>query len=139
MGAATVSADLVTIPVKVTGVNGVYAASFDVHFNSAYLEYAGGSNCQAGTLLEQGGQAVSYNCSSPTGSSLLVVSASRSGAVPGVNVTTSLTLVRLTFHVKGRGSFPITFENAFLFDAAVQPQKIPNLVNPWPAGTLVGS
>ena len=51
----------------------------------------------------------------------------------------SPTLRRLTFHMKNRGSFSITFEIAFLFDVAVHPRKIPNLVDPWPSGTLVGS
>jgi hypothetical protein len=134
MGTATIVDDLVTIPVNVTGVGGVYGAAFDVSFDPALAAYVGHD---PGTLLEQGGQSVNYTVRTPAGSSLVVVGVDRVGAVPGVDVVGTQTLVKLTFRVRDKGTFPLAFENASLLNVNLSP--IPNLVSPWPAGSLQGS
>ncbi len=130
MAAGSASGDAFTVLVNVTGVSDVYGAAFDVDFNPSYVDYVGYS---AGSLLEQGGVVVNYTVASPQAGSV-VVGASRTGNVPGVDVTTSQTLVRLTFRVKTQGSFPLTFGNAALLDSGVHP--VAGLI--WYGGSLKG-
>ena len=128
--------DIVAVRVDVTGTSDVWGAAFDVQFNPVYIDYVGYT---PGTLLEQGGQTVSYTVRPPTGSSgIVVVGVSRVGQAPAVDVTTTRTLVNLTFRVKSKGSYPLDFgPGASLLDASVA--SISGLVEPWSGGSLQGN
>ena len=54
-GQGGASVDLVTVEINVTNVDDVYAAAFDLLFDSAQVTYMGWS---AGNMLEQGGTSV---------------------------------------------------------------------------------
>ena len=120
----------VTIEITVTDTDPVYAASFDLVYDSTQATYLG---WDAGTLLEQGGQTVNYNVTESAGE--LVVSASREGPVPGADATGTRTVIELTFQVDVVGSSAISYQAETLLDGQQQPQPIP--VN-WYSGTLTG-
>jgi hypothetical protein len=139
-GANTVAAaegassnDLVTVHVNVTDTNNVYAAAFDLSYESASVTYVGRS---AGTLLEQGGHSVYYEVQEPQPGQLLVV-ATRQGDVPGANAVGTVPVVALTFRVEEEGSTALGFQAASLFDDQdPQPQPIAGIT--WFGGTLDG-
>lgn len=110
------SGNLVTIDAMVTDVTGVYSAAFDLVFNPAQAEFVGRS---AGGMLESGNVSVNYTAQL-AGTSRVVVSASRVGAVGGTNADGSERLIRLTFRVTRSGSSPVSIENSDLFDAQIQ-------------------
>ena len=131
-GQGNASNDLVTVLVNVTDTNGIYAAAFDLLYDSAQVTYVGWT---PGTLLEQGGNAVIYDVGTPQ-SGQLVVSASRQGNVPGANVSGTRAVVGLTFRVEQVGNSPISFQSNTLLDGQQQPQPIPGIA--WFGGTLTG-
>ncbi len=137
MSQGAVTDDLVTVQVNVSGTNGVAAAAFYVACDTANgcvpsnVEFVSWS---AGSLLETGGASANYSASAQ-GAWPVVVGASRTGGVSGVDVTTLKTLVKLTFRLKATGSFKLTVQNAALIDSSRQP--IPGVS--WYAGSLQGS
>jgi hypothetical protein len=137
MAQGAASDDLVTVEVNVAGTSGVYGAAFDLVCDSQYgcnptkVEFVEPS---AGSLLEQGSNAPNYTATA-TGVWPVVLGVSRSGAVPGIDVTTPKTLVNLAFRVKATGTFNLEVRNAALIDSAGQP--IPGVA--WYAGSLQGS
>ena len=88
----TIQTNLITLDVLVTDAQGVYGAGFDLSYNSSSLTFVGYS---PGTILESGGNSPSYQVSAPSPGDL-VVGVSRTGQVPGVDVSGTQTLVRLT-------------------------------------------
>ncbi len=137
MAKGAVADDLVTVQVNVSGTGGVYGAAFDVACDSgdgcdpASVEFVQPS---AGSLLEQGGDVPNYT-TTPSGAWPVVVGASRSGAVAGVDVSTPQTLVKLTFRVKAKGTFKLKVQNAALIDSTRH--AITGVG--WYAGSLLGS
>jgi hypothetical protein len=126
------SSNLATVNVGITGVDNLYAASFDVVYDPAKVEYSGYS---AGTILESGGHTPRYDVQD-TGQGRLVVVAQRIGAVPGVDVTSTQPLIRLTFRVSEIGVSRLDFENANLTDDQIPPQNIAGIS--WSGGTISG-
>jgi cohesin domain-containing protein len=134
MSQGSKSGDVVTVAVNVTDTNDVYGASFDVLFSSSSVEYVGKS---PGVLLEQGSNTPIYQVTvDPLDSGHLVVVATRTGNVQGVDVSGTLNLMNLTFRVKQAGSFPLTYANPSLYDAQLSPQPIAGLS--WYAGEVTG-
>jgi len=126
---SSVSGNLVTIRVRVVGVNDVYGAGFDLPYEAAHVDYVGWS---AGNLLEVGGNAPIYTVAAQDGK--LVVGASRSGPVGGVDVS-SRYLIELTFRVRDAGSWAVGLENGFLLDPGPPaPTAIPGIA--WFGGHL---
>lgn len=130
MAPATTNASAVGVAVTVTGTSGVYGAGFDLLYDASKVSYLGYT---AGNLLEQGGNAPNYTIHSPQ-AGLVVVGASRTGSVSGVNVTSTRTLVILNFQVNDKGDFPSSFRNMYLLDSSVN--SIPGLT--WYAGSFKG-
>ncbi len=137
MAQGAVADDLVTVLLNVSGTDGVYGAAFDVVCDSAdgcvpsSVDFVQPS---AGSLLEQGGDVPNYTAT-PTAVWPVVIGASRSGSVGGVNVTTPQTIVKLTFRVKSKGTFKLKVQNAALIDNTGH--AIPGVG--WYAGSLQGS
>jgi len=127
------SANTVSVLVNVTGVNDVYGASFDVEFDPTKVEYVGHS---AGNVLESGSHKPQYLVGGSPGNGRIVVFASRVGAVAGVDVAGTGTLMRLSFRVKAEGSFPMAIEVPALLNDAATPTPITGLT--WHAGSAVG-
>jgi hypothetical protein len=120
-----------TVNVLISDTNDVYGASFDVVYDSDladYVEYASGG------LLERDGNNPFYQVQEVAAGRLVVV-ATRSGDVPGVDVSGSETLIRLTFRLEETGSGRIDFENANISNDV--PQNLP--IQEWAGGTLSGS
>ena len=122
--------DLVTVAVNLTDISNVYGAAFSVSFDPARATFTGWSN---GSVLETGGHGPTYQVDDAQPGTV-VVGATRNGNVPGVNVTATRTLVRLTFRVLVEGSTALQFSAPELYDAAVPPQPIAGVS--WHAGAL---
>lgn len=137
MAQGSATDDLVSVQVSVAGTSGIYAAAFDVMCdaldgcNPSSVEFVQPS---AGSVLEQGGNVPNYTATA-RGVWPVVIGASRSGAVAGVNVTAPQALLNLVFRVREKGSFKLKIQNAALIDGARQP--IPG--TSWYAGSLQGS
>lgn len=130
MGLGGASGDLVTVAVNLTDVSNVYGAAFSVTYDPARVSFQGWA---VGTVLESGGQTPTYQIDEAQAGTL-VVGATRNGNVPGVNVTGTKTLVRLTFRVNAEGSTPLQFSSPELYDGAVPPQPISAVT--WSAGAI---
>lgn len=127
------SADVVTARVTVTNTAGIYGAAFDVTFDSNSVAYVGFS---PGTLLEQGGQTPTYQVSNPVPGRVVVV-ATRNGAAGTVNAGASTDLIKLTFRVKAKGSFPVAIGGAAtLYNGQNPPQPLPGIS--WYGGAVEG-
>jgi hypothetical protein len=125
--------NLIVVQLDVTGTNSLFGASFDITYDAAAVTYI---DWNAGTALETGGYAVSYQAAtSPAGR--LIVGASRTGGAPGVDIVATTPLVYLTFQVTQPGTFALTFENAELLNAQSPPQSMSGLS--WYGGTLVAN
>ncbi len=133
MAEGSKSGDAVTVAVNVSQTSDVYAAAFEVTFDSAKVTYV---NHSAGTVLEQGGHTPTYQVGSPS-AGRLVIGVSRNGNVPSVNVSSPAPIVRLTFRVKERGSFRLSVENQALYDGQAPPQPKAGIV--WRTGVAVGN
>ncbi len=135
MAEGSKSADVVTVRVNVTDTNDVYGAAFELLFASSEVEYVGSS---PGSLLEQGGNSPFYQVTpDPLDSGHLLVVATRTGNVAGVDVSGTLTLMNLTLRVKQAGNFPLSFANTKLYDAQILPQPIGGLS--WFEGWVTGT
>ena len=126
--------DVLTIQVNVAGVSSVYGAALDLSYNSTQAAYVGYT---PGTLLETGGNAASvqYDVNDAVAGRLTVF-ATRTGNLSGVNVTTSKTLINVTFRVLQAGTSQVNYVNVTLYDAGLPPQLIGG-VTPF-AGSLRG-
>jgi hypothetical protein len=128
------SGNLVTIEITVTDVSGLFGADFDVAYDTSRVQYV---NWRGGSVLESGGQSVSYlvEAAQP---GRLVVGASRQGAAAGgVNVTGTQTMIEFTFRAIQAGSSGVKFESATLFNAQSPPQRIPGIT--FAGGTLTAN
>lgn len=99
------SGDEITVDVQIKDTDDVYAATFDVVFNPALVDYLGHD---PGTVLEGSGTTPFYSPTEVAPGRLLVV-VTLLGPVPGVDVTGSQPLIKLNFRVLDVGQSPITF------------------------------
>lgn len=132
MAEGSKSGDSVTVAVNASQATGLYAAAFEVTFDSTKLTYLGHS---AGTVFEQGGHTPTYQVGNPS-AGRVVVGVSRNGSVGTVNVSTPAPMIRLSFRVKDVGSFRLTFENAALYDGQTPPQAKAGIT--WESGVVTG-
>jgi hypothetical protein len=132
MAEGSKSGDSVTVAVNASQTTGLYAAAFEVTFDSTKLTYVGHS---AGTVFEQGSHTPTYQVGNPS-AGRVVAGVSRNGSVGTVNVSTPAPMIRLTFRVKEVGSFRLTFENATLFDGQAPPQPKAGIT--WETGVVTG-
>jgi hypothetical protein len=130
MAEASGSGDVVSVDIDLSDVDGVFGAAFDVGFEAGMAEYLAWS---PGDLFESDGDLPLY---SVTGlSDRVVVGISRSsGAVAGIDVVGTRTMITLTFRVTQPGSSPVTFANATLLDDQAPPQTIDGIA--WAGGTF---
>jgi len=136
MAEGTKSGDVVTVRVNVAAVSSVYGAAFYADYDPAQGAFVGYT---PGTILEQGGNAPTYQVDDDATRGRVTVGASRTGNVSGVNVTSSQTLVNLTFRVKKAGTSALSVQNPILYDPGappVPPQPIAGVT--WLAGSLRG-
>ena len=132
MQTGSIGSNLATVDVGVTGVDNLYAASFDVVYDPAKVDFM---RYSAGTILESGGHSPHYDVQD-NGQGRLVVVAQRLGAVPGVDVTATQPVIRLTFRVAEVGVSRLDFENTNLKDDRIPPQNIADIT--WSGGVLSG-
>ncbi len=131
MAEASVVGDVVTLKVDVTDAAGIYGAAFDITYDPhsvSFREWA------PGTLLEQGGNSPNYTVVALQNGTI-VVGASRTGNVPGVDAVGSRTLILITFEAKRAGTTSISFRSPSATDDAVPPGEIRGLS--WFGGSLV--
>ena len=130
-GSAT-SGDIVMVQVNVTGIDNLFGVNFDVIYNPALADYL---RDYPGTILESGGQSVSYILTENQ-PGVIVAGVARNGAeAGGVDVTATRALVTLAFRVTGAGSSPVSFQNESCVDANLE--LIPGLT--WAGGTLLAN
>lgn len=134
LGEGTVSGDVVTVTVTLTGTNGVYATAFDLLYDGTHTSYIGFA---PGNALEQGGNTPNYTVTAnPSGTpARVVVGVSRTGPT-GTNVAGTKTVLSLQFRVKQTGVYPLTIENAVVYDSQATPQPISGIA--WFAGAVEG-
>ena len=131
MAEDSVVGDVVTLRVDVTDAVGIYGAAFDVAYDPESVSFR---DWAPGTLLEQDGNAPNYTVVALQNGTV-VVGASRTGAVSGVDAVGSRTLVRIVFEAKRAGTTPISFRSESVTDDDVPPGEIPGLS--WFGGSLV--
>ena len=126
--------DIVTVNVTLTGTNGVYGTAFELVYDSTHTSYV---DFAPGTVFEQGGGAPTYLITAKPGATppRVVVGISRTGS-SGTNVMGTKVVVSLQFRVKQAGVFPMSVENAVVFDSQTTPQPIPGIA--WFAGAVEG-
>jgi len=129
---AATAGDLVTVHASVTDVAGLYGAGFYLTVDPAIVAFV---RYAPGDVLETGGHSPVYlvDASQP---GLIVVSTTRLGAVPAVDVTGTRTLLSLTFRGIGVGACHVTFHGAALYGDQLQPQPMPGIR--WYGGEFVG-
>lgn len=126
--------DIVTVNVTLTGTSGVYGTAFEVVYDATHTSYVGFA---PGTVFEQGGVATQYQITASPGATppRIVIGISRTGS-SGTNVSGTKVVVGLQFRVKQTGVFPMTIENAVVYDSQSTPQPIPGIA--WYAGAVEG-
>ncbi len=134
MDQGSVNANVVTVRVRITDTDDVYGASFELDYDAGAASFEGWS---PGTILEQG-NTPNYVVTDPgQANGTIVVSASRTGSVSGVNVNGTQTLINLTFRVTDAGTMPVQLLNEELYDNQLPPQPLPGPLT-WSTGSLVG-
>jgi hypothetical protein len=131
MAEASVAGDLITVAIQVRDADDIYGAAFDITYDPSMATYDGWA---PGTLLEQDGNVPNYAVEAPQAGTI-VVGASRTGNVPGVEAGKGSTLVRLTFRVLQPGNSRISFRSASLTDNKIPPGEIVGLS--WVGGSLI--
>ena len=124
--------DTIGLRVGVSGVDDVFAVSMDVTFNPDRVDFVDWS---VGDLLETSGTKPFYLVSEQPGR--LVIGISLSGTGSGVDVSASLSLLRLTFRALEEGGSHIDFENMALLDSSAIPQEIPGIT--WFGGDFLAN
>ncbi len=127
------SNDIVTVNVTLTDTNGVFGAAFEVPFNTPNTSYVGFT---PGTAFEQGGNTPIYTVDGATQAGRVIVGVARSG-VSATNISGTKTVIGLKFRVNTAGTWPLTFENATLFDGQ-QPNPVPIPGIGWFSGAVKG-
>jgi hypothetical protein len=126
------SNDVVTVNVTVTGTNDVFGAAFEVLYDDFHTTFLGYT---PGTVVEQGGNAPTYNVDGSSNPGRIVIGISRTGS-SSTDVTSTKTLVGLQFRVKQAGVYQVVIQNAAVYDNQDPPQPIPTIA--WFAGAVTG-
>jgi cohesin domain-containing protein len=124
------SNDVVTVGVTLTDASGVYATAFEVVYDDTHTVYLGFT---PGSVFEQGGNSPNYTVSATSGR--IIVGVSRTGST-ATNVSGTKTVLGLQFRVKQAGVYPLSIENAVVYDNQPTPQPIPGIN--WFAGAVTG-
>lgn len=125
----SLSANLITLRVRVTDVDDVHHAAFEVVYDGAVVDFV---NYAPGELLEQNGNTPTYQVTEQGGK--IVVGASRSGP-SGTNANGGRTLISLTFRVLQASNTPVAFQNFALMDSGFNAIGVTH----WYGGTLAGT
>lgn len=135
MAQGVTSNDVVTVNVTLTDASGVYAAAFEVLFDDTHTVFLGFT---PGSVFEQGGNTPNYTVNTVGGATnpgRIVVGVSRTGPA-ATNVSGTKTVLGLQFRVKQAGVFPLSVQNAVVYDSQPTPQPIPGIA--WFAGAVTG-
>ena len=132
MAEGTKSNDVVTINVTLTDSVGVYATAFDVVYDDIHTVYLGFT---PGSVFEQGGNTPNYTVNGATSLGRVVVGVSRTGT-SSTNVSGTKTVVSLQFRVRQAGVYPLSIQNAVVYDNQPTPQPIAGIE--WFAGAVTG-
>jgi hypothetical protein len=126
--------NLVTVELRVTAVDDVRSASFDLTFDGSMVRFI---SHDPGSVFESGGNAPIYLVTGQT--NRVVVGISRSGSAAAVNVSGTLPMIRLLFEAQSAGSTSLVFEGSNLFgtpqSGGTPPPALPNLT--WSAGSML--
>jgi hypothetical protein len=99
MGAGSASGTNFTVPVQVTGIDNFFGAAFRVTYDPGSAIYTGFS--QSGSVIEETGVTVLISATAGAAGEVLVNATRQQdlggGHVPGVDVTTTSTLITLNF------------------------------------------
>jgi hypothetical protein len=129
-----VSGNLVTVELRVTAVDDVRSASFDLTFDGSLVRFI---SHDPGSVFESGGDSPIYLVTGQT--DRVVVGISRSGSAAAVNVSGSMPMIRLLFEAQRAGSASLAFEGSNLFGTpqggGTLPPPLPNLT--WSAGSIL--
>ena len=128
------SGNLVTIEITVTEVPDVFGIDVDIAYDPSRAQFV---NWRGGSLLESGGQSVSYLVDTPQPGRLVVGASRQGGAAGGVDVTGTRTLIEFTYRTIQAGSSGLKFESATLFNSQSPPQRIPGIT--FAGGTLTAN
>jgi hypothetical protein len=130
-GAAS-SCEEVVVDVVLTGVDDVFAASFDVTFDPSVARYRGSST--AGSRLASDGATVQVLQTIQTG--WVRIGVSRLNVTTGVDFTAPAPLVSLIFLPVGTApaAAPLTFSSTRVLGSETPPQEKPGIS--WFGGTL---
>ena len=135
MAQGVTSNDVVTVNVTLTDASGVYATAFEVVFDDTHTVYLGFTH---GSAFEQGGNSPIYTVNTVSGATnpgRIVVGVARTGLI-STNVSGTQTVLGLQFRVKQAGVFPLSVQNAVVYDSQPTPQPIPGIA--WFAGAVEG-
>jgi len=130
-----VSNDVITLRVNVTDTSGVFGAAFELQYDPSMVSF---QTSAPGTLLEQGGQTVTYNVATSSPGRLVVAVQRQGTSASGANAQGTVSLVRLTFRLLGTGTSGIDFMSSpALYDAQATPQPLPGI--DWYGGTFAAN
>ena len=132
LGQAGSSGDRVEVRVQVTDVSGLFGAAFYLTFDPAMATFDGH---EPGEILESDGHTPFYLVEEGQ-PGVIVVSATRLGPVPAVDVTGSRTLMSLRFRVIDVGASGAVFQAGALYGSQLQPEPMPGVS--WFGGQIVG-
>jgi len=128
--------DVVSINVTLTDASGVYATAFEVAYDDTHTVYLGFT---PGSVFEQGGVLTNYTVNTVSGASnpgRIIVGVSRTGST-STSVSGTKTVLGLQFRVKQAGVYPLSVQNAVVYDSQPTPQPIPGIA--WFAGAVAGA
>ena len=133
MAQGSTANDIVTVTLTLTDTNGVLGTAFEVVYDPIHCAYMGFTK---GSALEQGGDVPNYTISvDPSNLGRAVAAIVRTSGTT-TNVTGTRTIVGLQFRIKEAGTYPVSIENAVVYDGQASPQPIPGIQ--WFAGALKG-
>ncbi len=134
MAQGTTNNDVVTVNVTLTGVNGAFGTAFEVVFDNAHTVFVGFTH---GTVFGQNDNAPNYTVGvDPQNPNRIVAGISHTQNTVS-NVGGTATMVGLQFRVKQAGSYPLSIQNAVVYDGQSTPQPIGGIS--WFAGSVTGS
>ena len=133
MAQGSTANDIVTVTLTLTDTNGVLGTAFEVVYDPIHCAYMGFTK---GSALEQGGDVPNYTIAVDPSNLGRVVAAIVRTSGNTTNVTGTRTMVGLQFRIKEAGTYPVTIENAVVYDGQPSPQPLPGIL--WFAGALKG-
>jgi len=129
---ASKSNDVVSVYVTLTDTTGVFATAFEVVFDGAGAVYQGFTH---GAVFEAGGNVPNYTVDGSSNPGRIVVAVARTNGTT-TNIVGSKAVLILQFRVKQAGVYPVSIQNAVVYDGQSTPQPIPGIL--WFAGAVKG-